>query len=143
MFGESNQNVFLIQRAASSSQNSRYPSSIYRESTVHGVHYFVVTHIAKYSVVTLQAFFDWGYELRKQFGIFNGIYKAKNASQDISLNYLGYWTDNGKIRARPRTHLHLLHYQRKCTLLWNKQRHYRSVFFHTFAIVICIKVRLP
>ena len=34
MVGESNQNVFLIQVDASKSQNSRYPSSRYRDSTV-------------------------------------------------------------------------------------------------------------
>ena len=34
MVGESNQNVFLIQKDASSLQNSRYPSSRYRESIV-------------------------------------------------------------------------------------------------------------
>ena len=34
MVEESNQNVFLIQIDASSSQNSNYPSSGYRDSTV-------------------------------------------------------------------------------------------------------------
>ena len=34
MVGESNKNVFLIQKDASSSQNSRYPSLKYRDSTV-------------------------------------------------------------------------------------------------------------
>ena len=34
MVGESNQNVFLIQIDASGSQNSRYPSLRYRDSTV-------------------------------------------------------------------------------------------------------------
>ena len=35
MAGQSNQNVFLIQIDALNSQNSRYPSSSNRDSTVH------------------------------------------------------------------------------------------------------------
>ena len=42
-----------------------------------------------------QAFQNWGYQLRKQFGLQNILERERRKRNDISLNYLGYWTDNG------------------------------------------------
>ena len=44
MVGESNQNVFLIQINTASSQNSNYPVSRYRDSTVLLIFYEIWTY---------------------------------------------------------------------------------------------------
>ena len=45
-----------------------------------------------------QAFETWGAQLRNQFGIMQEIKREELKRKDITLNYLGYWTDNGTYR---------------------------------------------
>ena len=44
-----------------------------------------------------QAFETWGAQLRNQFGIIQEIQREELKRKDITLNYLGYWTDNGTV----------------------------------------------
>lgn len=58
---------------------------------------------ANFSYNTLLMYYDginnafqaWGNTLQRQFGYSNWLERHNNVKNDISLNYLGYWTDNG------------------------------------------------
>ena len=53
--------------------------------------------ILEYFPFFFQAFQSSGKQLEIQFGMPLAMERSLNASNDMSLNYLGYWTDNGKL----------------------------------------------